>query len=108
MTHINTEFPYRLGPTNPCPIAVHMDAALLCRAECVPSGATEGADYILQELSYAILGYASSLCTQVCDSTTRLRIGSMDCMLGLLRYGTKQSELFPQYACLARTRMRQS
>jgi hypothetical protein len=28
MTHINTEFPYRLGPTNPCPIAVHMEPSL--------------------------------------------------------------------------------
>jgi hypothetical protein len=23
--HVNTEFPYLLGPTNPCPNAVHME-----------------------------------------------------------------------------------
>ena len=48
MTHINTEFPYRLGPTNPCPIAVHMDAALGLRAMC-PLLSSEDADYILEE-----------------------------------------------------------
>ena len=61
MTHINTEFPYRLGPTNPCPIAVHMDAALL-RAMCHLL-LVDDADYILQALIR--LGYASSLCTHV-------------------------------------------
>lgn len=25
IAHVDTEFPYLLGPTNPCPIAVHME-----------------------------------------------------------------------------------
>jgi hypothetical protein len=57
MTHINTEFPYLLGPTNPCPIAVHMDATLTCiviRAVC-PLLLLEDTDYILEGLTISQL-----------------------------------------------------
>jgi hypothetical protein len=51
MTHINTEFPYRLGPTNPCPIAVHMDTALLQSSLSSVGVGPDDADYILEEAS---------------------------------------------------------